>query len=64
MQLRFHGFGEVGNSGVVGGSLTFVLALGLCPAVSKIVSTCFIKIMYYIHKMLFLTSIYGVVQTH
>lgn len=55
MQLRFHGFGEVGNSGVVGGSLTFVMALGLCPAVSKIVSTRFIKIMYYIHKMLFLT---------
>lgn len=56
MQLQFHCFGEVGNSGVVEGSLTLVLMLGLCSAVNKIISTCIIKIMHCIHKMLFLTS--------
>lgn len=64
MKLQFHCFGEVGNSGIVGGSLRLVLMLGLCSAVNKIVSACIIKIVYYIHKILFLTSIYGVLQTH
>lgn len=62
MKLEFHCFGEVGNSRIVGGSLTLIPMLGLCSAVNKIVSACIIKIMYYIHKKLFLTSVYGVLQ--
>lgn len=60
MKLEFHCFGEVRNSRIVGGSLTLIPMLGLCSAVNKIVSACII--MYYIHKKLFLTSVYGVLQ--